>query len=141
MKTLIIMVLIFGSYTFAYELYDPSSGGTIYVKWCDPVKDELNNLKYIQCGDSSDKKIPFYGLCSNLQSDCGHAPPAYPVQTGGSKNGKLVNAKKKWEYFNLNQAAKVGYPGTYKPASIEVTAEAPPTPPKKSSAKKAIKKP
>lgn len=143
MKTLMLMVLTFSSYAFAYEIYDPNSGGTFYVKWCDPVKDELNNLQYIQCGDSSDKKVPFYGSCSNLQSDCGQTPPAYPVQTSSSKNSELVNTKKKWEYFNLNQAAKVGYPGTYKPTSVEAIVEEPKNPPNKSPEKmeKSVQKP
>lgn len=143
MKVLIFLILVCSFSTFAYEVYDPNSGGTFYVKWCDPLKDELNNLHYIQCGDSKDKKVPFYGSCSNLQSDCGQTTPAYPVQTSEFKQRDVVNAKKRWEYFNLNQAAKVGYPGTYKPASIEVGAETEKKPKEKSPKvmDKYIKKP
>lgn len=132
MKTLSLIILISCSSASAYEVYDPSSGGTFYVKWCDPVKDEINNIQYIQCGDSSDKKISISGACSNLQSDCGQAPPTYPVQIGDPKYRDLVKAKKQWEYFNLNQAAKVGYPGTYKPASMEAVGEVQKKPKEKS---------
>lgn len=142
MRILFLLVLLSSSVALAYEVYDPNSGGTFYVKWCNPVKDEINDLHYIQCGDSGDTKLPFRGACSNLQSDCGASPP-YPVQIGDSKSRDFVKAKKQWEYFNLNQAAKVGYPGTYEPASMGATAGDRERPQRKSPVRagNAIKKP
>jgi hypothetical protein len=121
MNKLLVLVLFSSSFAFAYEIYDANSGGTIYVKWCDPLKDGINDLEYIRCGDPTDTKVRIRGSCSNLQSDCGQLSPQYPIQTGDSKSRDFIKAKKQWEYFNLEQAAKVGYPASYKPASIDTT--------------------
>ncbi len=116
MKWLGLLLIFQHTVALAYEIYDPNSGGTFYVRWCSPVEEKIQNLEYISCNDSSNQKKPFVGACSNLQSDCGSPSPSYPVQTGlKPSNDKWLKAKKKWEYFNLDQAAKVGFPSSFKP--------------------------
>lgn len=139
MKNLILPIFFICNVAHGYEVYEPNSGATIYVKWCDPITEEIKDLKYIGCGDSTDNKLSITGACSNIQSDCGQQPPDYPVQTYEKKaNDKVIGAKKKWEYFNLEQAAKVGHPSAYKPASSDEPLL--PRPKKKSVEKTDLKK-